>query len=414
MSNIFDIIKRYPWLPSKDKYYNRAKSNVNEEGTLNQEIEADDSFGDAADFIKEIFSSDEIDILRAKTLNIFLAAFDNIETIPEGIEDDLNIDLYIILRILLYVLDNKSISNRVANLYSKATYNQLNKENDFILDFIYKDLDYKILYEAQPTIYKKKTVKDLQEIHSTNFKISYIDYIKLASKLKDEYRKLINNALLGGYVYLRPENLNRLIQEHVRTKILSEKDRNLANIKILKEKLLKISSFKEIFDEITTLWEKKKDEFKTRLDIEFEKEKGSRKLFPPCVQEILSKAKEGRNLIHTERLYILWFLNALNYSEEEIIDVFSTLPDFDREKTTYQVKYAIKKGYIPYSCKSLKSYDLCLANQDKLKICVEGYYSKMQEEQKFISNPVQYVRVRQYRESKEEKNTKKQFQEENE
>ncbi|MFX1481156.1 MAG: hypothetical protein ACFFCI_24005 [Promethearchaeota archaeon] len=67
MSSIFNIIKRYPWLPSKDKL------NDNEGWTLNQEIEADDSFGDVADFIKEIFSFDEIDILRARTLTIFLS-----------------------------------------------------------------------------------------------------------------------------------------------------------------------------------------------------------------------------------------------------------------------------------------------------------------------------------------------------
>ena len=104
--------------------------------------------------------------------------------------------------------------------------------------------------------------------------------------------------------------------------------------------------------------------------------------------------------MHTERLFILWFLNAFDYSEEDIINIFSSLPDFNREKTEYQVKYAIKKGYYPYSCNTLRSYDLCYANEDKKEICTKGYYSRMEEEQKFISNPRDYVRISQYRDSK--------------
>jgi len=128
------------------------------------------------------------------------------------------------------------------------------------------------------------------------------------------------------------------------------------------------------------------------------------KVFPPCVEKILSKAQEGQNLIHTERLFILWFLNALKYPEDKIINVFSTLPDFDREKTAYQVKYAIKKGYTPYSCKSLKSYTLCMASKYKDDLCLKGFYSRRQDTQKEILHPLAYVRIKQYRTSRESKN----------
>ena len=157
------------------------------------------------------------------------------------------------------------------------------------------------------------------------------------------------------------------------------------------------------------IWESKKEELEYSIDITFKEGKDYSGVLPPCIKEILSKAQEGQNLTHTERLFILWFLNALKYPEDKIINVFSTLPDFDREKTAYQVKYAMKKGYTPYSCNSLKSYTLCMANQYKDKLCLDGYYSSKLLVQKQISHPLFYVQYKQYKSSfklkTEEKNS---------
>ncbi|MFW9900823.1 MAG: hypothetical protein ACFFDY_06005 [Candidatus Thorarchaeota archaeon] len=381
MSDIFDLIKRYPWLPSLKKYYFDIASK------------------DPIDFINEIFNSDKTEVLKSKILNLFNDAFSNIELMSDYEFDEINIFLYILLRILLYILNNKIISNRIANIYSKTTYNELNKENEYNLYFIYQDLNLEVIFEEKETVYKRIIVKDLQEYSKTNFKISYIDYLKLASNLKDEYRSLVNNALLDGYVYTKPENLNRLLQEHVRSKLLIQNQIS-SDLEKFKEKLFEIQEFRNLFDNITNIWESKKEEFDYNIDITFKEGMDISELFPPCVKEILSKAREGQNLIHTERLYILWFLNSLKYPEEKIINVFSTLPDFNEEKTAYQVKYAIKKGYTPYSCNSLKSYNLCFAKAYNDKLCLEGYFSKLQNEQKIISHPLRYIEVKQYRNSK--------------
>lgn len=393
---MFDLIKRYPWLPSLEECY------------------SDISSKNPIEFIHEIFTSEKVELLKTRILNIFNAAFENIELIQDYTADDINIYLYIILRILLYVLDNKSISNRIANLYSKTTYNELNEDRDYNLFKIYQDLNLEVIYEEESIIYKKRVIKDQEEIFKTNFKIFYIDYLKLASNLKDPYRKLVNNALFEGYVYVEPKNLNRLIQEYVRIKFLTQKNKGPERLNELKEELFKNPEFKDMFNEIKNLWEKKKEDFEYAQDIKYKRGKDMLKTFPPCIEEILSKAKEGQNLIHTERLYILWFLNALEYPEDEIINVFSTLPDFDREKTEYQVKYAIKKGYTPYSCKSLKSYNLCKAIEKKDELCLKGYYSKTQEKQQEILHPLRYVEVMEYRNSRNLRNSKKNVKKQNE
>ena len=78
------------------------------------------------------------------------------------------------------------------------------------------------------------------------------------------------------------------------------------------------------------------------------------------------------------------------------------MPDFNREKTTYQVNFAKKKAYTPHKCDTLKSLNLCKADKDKHKICLEGYYSKKDEIQKNLTHPLFYVQLRKYREYKKD------------
>jgi len=201
----------------------------------------------------------------------------------------------------------------------------------------------------------------------------------------------VNNALMDGYVYIQPKSLNRLIQEYVRLKILSYNDKNLGKF----DDLFKIEEFKDLYDTISAIWEHKKNEFEYSFDVKFKPGEDMGEILPPCIKEILSKAKEGQNLIHTERLFIVWFLNALDYPVDMIVEVFSTLPDFNREKTLYQVKYAKKKGYTPYSCKTLKSNTLCLAAKYKDTLCLTGYGKNLNEKKK-ISHPLFYVQYKRF------------------
>ncbi len=382
MSGLFELVKHYPWLPSLKEYYS--------------DIEAKDP----VDFINEVFSSDNHYDVNKRILNIFELSFENVEIFPNYTQDDINIYLYLSLRILLYVLDNKVITNRVANIYSKTTYNELNKESDYNLYYIYQDLNLDVIYEQEPIIYKKIILKDQIEIKDTNFKIHFIDYLKLSSRLKDEFRKLVNNPVSNGYVIIPSKSLNRLIQEYVRNKFIMNNKRDNRNLSRFKDKLFKNQNFKTIFEKINAKWDLMKEEFEYSFEVGFKKGKDISKDFPPCIKEIHTKIKEGQNLIHTERLFLTWFLNALKYPEDEIINVFSSLPDFDRDKTAYQVRYAIKKGYTPYSCQSLKSMNLCMAKQYKDTLCLEGYFSKKLAVQKQISHPLFYVQFNQFKSSK--------------
>lgn len=386
-----ELIYHYPWLPSLNNIFSSIASQ------------------DPIEFIKETFEKYPPSEIRDRILELFRAAFENLEQIMEYKVDKLNVHCYLILKIFLYILNNRVITNRIANLYSKITYNELINESDAYIYDICMDLKLDINYYQLPIKFGINITKDQQEILQTNFRIYFIDYLKLSANLRDEYRRLINNPLSEGYVFIQKRSLIRLLQEYVRQKLIIRQEENKVNLDNFKGETLKINEFKEMYETISNEWALKEEEFEYSIEIDFKSGKDISGSYPPCVQETLKKAQEGQNITHTERLYIVWFLNSFNYPEDKIVNIFSTLPDFNRGKTAYQVRFAKKKGYIPYSCQSLKSYNLCMAKKYKDKLCLEGYFSKKYDTQKEIKHPLSYVRIKQYRMSNKQQNSKNQI-----
>jgi len=119
-----ELLNHYPWLPSLKDH--RADLT-------------------AEDFIKELFTKYPKEEIKKRVLGIFNAAFQNVEQVSRYKKDELNIYLYLLLKILLFVLDNKSITNRIANLYSKINYSELENDSDKNLYDICLDLDMNII-----------------------------------------------------------------------------------------------------------------------------------------------------------------------------------------------------------------------------------------------------------------------------
>jgi DNA primase large subunit len=380
-----DLVNHYPWLPSLKKYYSEIAERP------------------PVEFIIEVFSKESKGEIKERLLTFFKAAFENLEEISEYKVDSLNVYVYLVLKILLYVLDNKIITNRIANLYSKVAYNELVEENnDSNLYDICQDLGLNINYYNPPISYGIKIVKDQRQKYKTNFTIYYIDYLQLASNLRDEYRKLAHNSLSEGYVFIQNRRLMRLIQEYVRDKLIIKETEDKASLKAFIKEISDIKEFKDLYDEILGAWAVRKEEFDFTFKLDLTSKEDLLTLYPPCVKEILSKAQEGQNLVHHERLFIVWFLLALDYPVEKVVDIFSTMPDFNREKTTYQVNFAKKKQYTPYQCSTLISFNLCMAAKYKDELCLTGYGSVEPSERKKLKHPLGYVRIKQYRAVKEE------------
>ncbi len=388
------LLNDFPWLPSTKKVYKDiGKTNPIE-------------------FVKNLYELNGPE-LTSRIETIFVEAINNSEIIPDYEPDELNIQIYWMLRILLYILNNTQLTNRVANLYSKNALERLkaipNKEN---LYWICEDLGLNIKsYFHNP---QKITSRDY-----SNISLHYLDFIKLAEYLKDENRKLVNNSLSDGYVILTDPDLERLIQEYVRNEILNfekarSEDTDKEDRAHLEKILLQVEDFKKTYKKIKALVLEKKEDLSIVSSemISFKEGENLSPFFPPCVRVIYSKIERNENLVHNERLFLVFFLNALKYPLDEMINIFKMLPDFDESIARYQVEFAVRKAYTPHGCAKLETLGMCYKNDKTFgdEICRDGYYSKKQEKQLKISHPLSFVNIKKYRElrNKTFKNTKPQ------
>lgn len=181
-------------------------------------------------------------------------------------------------------------------------------------------------------------------------KIHFVDYLKYAPTTYKKW-KLINREMERGFVYLDKKDLVRIIQEAV-MKIIAEDLSTKPCIELVED------VFRREIDEIREELEK------TRKKLSIHPVgKVSVVNLPPCMREILKMIQSGENVPHMGRFSFVAFMHALGASREEIFKLFSTAPDFDEERTRYQIDHITGKisstEYIPPSCDKMRTYGLC-------------------------------------------------------
>ncbi|HDM23564.1 hypothetical protein DRO02_01665 [archaeon] len=267
-------------------------------------------------------------------------------------DDPLNIMLTVAI---LQRLQAKRLLSRYAVRLSKKIGSEIQREStETVLNVARKIIDNRI------------NVEDIQlrGVKTSLFKIPVPTYLRISQYFKSIKWKLVNQIVINGYVYVGRRDLIRLIEEMLKDAIINERIRlKLPDHIDLSDEYRRISQIERTFTEKI-----KMPKGKIRVDA-----------FPPCMRELLSRAREGRNLSHTERFSLATFLFSLGMSIDDVNEIFSNLPDYDARKTMYQLRHLkglVGSGtkYSPPSCKKLRFYG----------ICIRG------EECKDITHPLQY------------------------
>lgn len=86
--------------------------------------------------------------------------------------------------------------------------------------------------------------------------------------------------------------------------------------------------------------------------------------FPPCMQSILRSLVSGDNLTHHQRFALATFLLNLDIDIDNLLSIFRYSPDFNERIARYQLEHLAglrgsKKRYLPYSCATMKTLNLC-------------------------------------------------------
>jgi len=185
---------------------------------------------------------------------------------------------------------------------------------------------------------------------TNKIKIYFVDYLRNAPTRYKEW-KMINRGMINGYIQISHRDLARIIQEALRTRINNELDSRSCNKAVYNTFS---SDIKRIQN--TVMIHRKNIEATPigKLDV---------KKLPPCMKTILASIQAGENVPHMGRFALVSFLNSLRLSTNEILKIFSSAPDYEEEKTRYQVEHITGRtsstSYTPPGCEKMRTYGIC-------------------------------------------------------
>jgi DNA primase large subunit len=203
-------------------------------------------------------------------------------------------------------------------------------------------------------------------------KIHFIHYLRNTSQMRSKPWKMANQDLVGGYISLPKNRLARVIQQALQMKIEGELPQKV------NEEILEV--LRKDIGEIKKEVEVKKNTFKAE---DFGKIRVTK--LPPCMRNMLAKVQAGENLPHSGRFALTSFLHSIGMSAEEILKLFGTSPDFDEDKSRYQIEHitGLISGteYTPPECSTMKSYGICF---DEDNLC----------KKEWMTHPLKYYRTK--------------------
>jgi DNA primase large subunit len=209
------------------------------------------------------------------------------------------------------------------------------------------------------------------------FVVSFNDYLRNVTHLRDEKWKIINRFMVRGKVYLNQQDLARLLQEEVQRRI--DKRLDTKELPPFPHKII------EIAEELNALAKEKIGE----AEMEGFPKIVSQSAFPPCIEALYKAASKGRHLSHIGRFTLTSFLVTIGMPPEKVAELFKTFSDYNVRLTRYQVEHiAGEKGsgthYTPPSCTTLQTHGVCI-NSDGLCRRVRHPLTYYMRKQKTVS-----------------------------
>jgi len=188
------------------------------------------------------------------------------------------------------------------------------------------------------------------------YKIYFSEYIRAAHSMHSPKWKLTNRDLQQGYLTITEEELKRIMEEAAREKVLKGLPLPVDE-KICASLQEYLGPLKEQLEVIRA---------RDRVDLG-KVEEGA---FPPCIKKMLSDVARGVNLAHSARFALVSFLLQINMTADEVVSLFNTSPDFDAQRTRYQVEHiagASGTFYKPPACATMATYGNCPGEDELCK-----------------------------------------------
>jgi len=241
---------------------------------------------------------------------------------------------YPIARMIAVCIDDIYFKRRYALGEAIHAYKNLINESTSFLINVAKEFNLNVMH-----------IPDINKI-----RIYFVDYLHYAPTRYKEW-KMINRGMKNGYIDLSHKDLARIIQEALRSRINDELDSKECSKSIYK---IFSSDIKRIQNTVMIHRKKLENAPVGKLDV---------KKLPPCIKNILAAIQAGENVPHVGRFALVSFLNSLKLSTNDILKIFSTAPDYEEDKTRYQVEHITgsisSTSYKPPGCDKMRTYGIC-------------------------------------------------------
>lgn len=245
---------------------------------------------------------------------------------------------YPIARMIAVCIDDSYFKKRYALGEAVHAYrNLVNEQTPFLIN-ISKEFNLNVKYKQD----------------ENKIKIHFVDYLHNAPTRFEKW-KMINRGMENGFITLSHKDLARIIQEALRSRINKELESRECSKKIHK---IFSSDINRIQNAV--IMHRKNIEAAPVGKLDVNK-------LPPCIKNILTATQAGENVPHVGRFALVSFLNSLKLSTNEILKIFSTAPDYEEDKTRYQVEHITgsisSTSYKPPGCDKMRTYGICPSDQ---------------------------------------------------
>jgi DNA primase large subunit len=206
------------------------------------------------------------------------------------------------------------------------------------------------------------------ELPNDQIGLHFTDYLKIASLIGDKNWALVNQDIEKGIVRLSSEKAFRVLEEAYRFELNREMPRPLS------EQLYE--AVQGDAEKLAGIVKEARERFEGTGGVLDEAS------FPPCIKHLMEMTGKSENVPHMGRFTMVAFLHTIGYDKDGLVSLFSRWPDFNIQKSMYQIQHIIGETssteYTPPMCSTMKTYGICY-NPDQLCKTIRhplNYYRK--------------------------------------
>jgi DNA primase large subunit len=249
------------------------------------------------------------------------------------------IAVYALARIMVSCVSDRQLIDRLTRYEAAQAYFFLVSEEDWNQNYRQEDGEYSRLCIA---------LAGEMGIRITRDRIPLADYVELVSPLHQDRFNLVNRRLEHGFVEIKKDERYELLRERIRV-ILRRDLPHKVPASVCERLAPYVSRLKHAYQEQMLQQFGAMDE----------------NAFPPCIQALITALTAGTNLTHAGRFALTTFLHTIGMDVHAIGQLYARSPDFDPEKTMYQVEHITGRGgtgteYTAPACAAMRTTGICV------------------------------------------------------